>query len=167
MALLPGLPNPAHLSDLFARFPDTVPPLMDITDAVLRSDSELSIADRELLAAYVSGLNACDFCMQSHAIYAETFGVEPHILDALLQELGLVGHGRCRSVKIRDLFLHIDIAIDRDQVRHALSDQHLEAIGFVFGVLLVGFVEILLVNRETELMVAGRYFDACERSFLE
>jgi uncharacterized peroxidase-related enzyme len=86
MPQLPSLPEPAHLSDLFRAFPNGVAPLMAYTDALLRDDGALSIANRELIAAYVSGLNACRFCLGSHAVYAELFGIAPGVIEALLED---------------------------------------------------------------------------------
>ena len=56
MPQFPSLPDPAHLTDLLVRFPKNVEPLMGYINAVLRSDGHLSVAERELIAAYVSGL---------------------------------------------------------------------------------------------------------------
>jgi len=51
---------------------------------LFRGPSELSIADRELIMTYCSGLNACKFCVGAHGALAESFGVDPEILEALL-----------------------------------------------------------------------------------
>ena len=87
MPQLPSLPDKAHLSDLFTRFPKGVEPLMLYTDAVLRGDGALSVAERELVATYVLGLNACKFCFDSHLVYAELFGIEPGLVNSLLEDL--------------------------------------------------------------------------------
>lgn len=71
MPPLPSLPDPAHLMDLFARVPDNVRPLMDYTDGLLRSDGELSVGERELIATYVPALNSCTFCTGAHRAYAD------------------------------------------------------------------------------------------------
>lgn len=86
MALFPSLPETAHLSDVYERFPENVAPIMEFSDAVLRGDGELSVAERELLATYVSALNACTFCYGSHKIFAELFGVEEGLIDALIAD---------------------------------------------------------------------------------
>ena len=57
------------------RYPQIIDPLMALNTEILRSDGVLSIGERELIAAFVSGLNACTFCFGSHAIYANAFGV--------------------------------------------------------------------------------------------
>ncbi len=87
MPQLPSLPEPSHLTDLMVRFPKNVAPLMAYVNAVLRSEGALSIAERELIAAYVSGLNACRFCLGSHAIYARAFGIPEGTVEALLADI--------------------------------------------------------------------------------
>jgi AhpD family alkylhydroperoxidase len=42
--------------------PETARPLLDYHQALLRGPSPLSVADRELIAAHVSGLTACRYC---------------------------------------------------------------------------------------------------------
>ncbi|MDZ7711121.1 MAG: peroxidase-related enzyme [Roseovarius sp.] len=86
MPFLPSLPDPAHLSDLYARFPDNVQPLMVYTDGLLRGEGELSVGERELIATYVSALNACTFCAGAHRAYAEVFGIDGALLDALIDD---------------------------------------------------------------------------------
>lgn len=87
MPKLPSLPEGAHLRDLLARFPKNIEPLLIYVNAVLRSEGELSIGQRELIAAFISGLNSCRFCYDSHVIHAETFGIEPELIDQLLKDL--------------------------------------------------------------------------------
>ena len=85
--LIPSLPQPAHLSDVFRAFPATVRPLLEYHDILLRGDSDLSRGQRELIAAYVSGLNACAFCFGAHKIAADAFGIAPALIDALIQDI--------------------------------------------------------------------------------
>ena len=86
MAFLPSLPDEAHLSDVFRRFPENAGPLMVFMENALRGEGELTIGERELIAAYVSGLNACTFCYGSHRIYSEIFGIPRGLVDALLSD---------------------------------------------------------------------------------
>jgi AhpD family alkylhydroperoxidase len=60
------------------------PPLLDYHDRLLRDPSPLTVCDRELIAAYVSGLNACDFCHGAHIIAARVHGVAETLFEALL-----------------------------------------------------------------------------------
>ncbi len=87
MARLPSLPEGAHLSELFARFPDSRDTLMAFTEVVMRGPGELEVGTRELIAAYVSGLNRCTFCLGSHLIYAQAFGIGEGVLQALLEDV--------------------------------------------------------------------------------
>lgn len=86
MPFLPSLPDPAHLSDLFQRYPETAQPLIAYNQTLLRGDGALSVGERELIAAYVSALNACSFCYGAHRIYAEVFGIAPEVIDALIAD---------------------------------------------------------------------------------
>jgi uncharacterized peroxidase-related enzyme len=67
--------------------PDTGKFLYDLVQILLRHDSPLSIAERELIAAYVSSLNACTFCTCSHAAAARfLFQDAEFIVDLVLQD---------------------------------------------------------------------------------
>lgn len=87
MKLFPSLPETPHLADVYKAFPQHVRPLLEYHDLLLRGESPLSVAERELIAAYVSGLNACSFCYGAHVIYAEVFGIEEGLLDALVADV--------------------------------------------------------------------------------
>ncbi|MDO1445007.1 peroxidase-related enzyme [Rhodocytophaga aerolata] len=67
--------------------PDTGKPLYELAGALLRGDSTLSEAERELIATYVSRLNSCLFCMSSHAAAARyLFKDEKGIVDVVLED---------------------------------------------------------------------------------
>ena len=51
---------------------------------MLRGDSPLSAGEHELLAAYVSGLNACQYCYGVHSVTAAAFGIPEEALQRLL-----------------------------------------------------------------------------------
>jgi uncharacterized peroxidase-related enzyme len=82
-----ALPPEPELSDVFRAFPRGVPELLEYHDILLRGESPLPIVTRELIAAYVSGLNACLFCKGAHSIIAETFGVPPELIENLVIDL--------------------------------------------------------------------------------
>lgn len=83
MTHLPSLPDDAKLLDVFRAYPDTAGPLIDYHEALMRGESPLTEAQRELIAAYVSGLNACDYCHGIHQTTAQAFGVDEDLLDDL------------------------------------------------------------------------------------
>ncbi len=87
MALFPGLPDTPHLGDVFKKFPDMVGPILEYHELLLRGESPLTIGERELIAAYVSGLNACTFCFGSHKIIASKFGISETMIDALVSDI--------------------------------------------------------------------------------
>jgi uncharacterized peroxidase-related enzyme len=58
---------------LFAYRPDTAAPLRALAQTILRGPSPLSEGHRELIATYVSALNACHFCASSHGGAANAF----------------------------------------------------------------------------------------------
>lgn len=85
--IFPSLPDDLQLLDLFRRFPYAVPPLLEYHDRLLRDESPLTVGERELIAAYVSGLNACDFCHGAHAIAASVYGIDEQLFGALMTDL--------------------------------------------------------------------------------
>ena len=62
--LLPGI------SGLMKFRPETAKPLNALAEALLRAPNSLPAGERELIAAYVSGLNECAFCRDSHSAFA-------------------------------------------------------------------------------------------------
>jgi len=55
---------------LLAFRPETAKPLGELADALLHAPGTLSPGEREMIAAYVSRLNDCTFCHNSHAAIA-------------------------------------------------------------------------------------------------
>src|SRR5262249_32809434 len=88
MTYLPSLPEGAVLLDVFRAYPETARPLLDSHQALMRGSSPLSLAERELIAAYVSGLNAYRYCHGVHAATARAFGIGAGTLGALLADVG-------------------------------------------------------------------------------
>jgi uncharacterized peroxidase-related enzyme len=50
--------------------PETAAPLNQLAEVLLRGDNTLTRGERETIAAYVSHLNGCNFCHNSHATFA-------------------------------------------------------------------------------------------------
>ncbi len=87
MPYLKSLPEDAMLLQVFRAYPDTARPLLDYHELVMRGPSPFTVAERELIAAYVSGVNECGYCHGVHTATAEAFGVPPGLLAALLADL--------------------------------------------------------------------------------
>lgn len=68
--------------------PETGKPLYDLAQVLLRGESPLSEAERELIAAYVSHRNDCMFCMSSHAAAARClYGDQKNTVDEVLADM--------------------------------------------------------------------------------
>lgn len=59
MTYLEPPPEQARLLDILRAYPDAARPLLDYHEVLLRGPSPLSVAEREVIAAYVSALNSC------------------------------------------------------------------------------------------------------------
>lgn len=86
MSYLPSQSAEARLLDVFRTFPEASRPLLDYHEVLMRGPSDLTVAERELIAAYVSGLNDCGYCHGVHAVTAARFGVEDNLLTDLLAD---------------------------------------------------------------------------------
>jgi uncharacterized peroxidase-related enzyme len=62
-------------------------PLENFTHDLMRGESPFSVAERELIAAFVSGLNACQFCYGAHVAGAEALGVAPRLIEDLIKDI--------------------------------------------------------------------------------
>jgi uncharacterized peroxidase-related enzyme len=87
MSYLRSLPDDAVLMQVFQRFPEHSRPVIDYHELVMRGPSPFTPAERELIAAYVSGVNACGYCHGVHTATAEAFGVSPGLLADALADL--------------------------------------------------------------------------------
>ena len=68
--------------------PETGKYLYELAQVLLRGESPLTEAERELIATYVSYRNDCMFCMKSHAAATRClYGDEVHIVDEVLKDL--------------------------------------------------------------------------------
>ncbi|MFL6143019.1 MAG: carboxymuconolactone decarboxylase family protein [Labedaea sp.] len=87
MPYLKSLPDDAVLFQVFQAYPEYAKPIIDYHELVMRDASPFTVAERELIAAYVSGVNACGYCHGVHTATAEEFGVEPGLLTSALEDL--------------------------------------------------------------------------------
>ena len=89
MPLLRSLPEQPVMRDLYKSLPASCKPLGELTEVAMRGLSPFTQGQRELIAAYVSGLNACKYCHSTHAGVAAAFGVEPDLFNVLLSNIDL------------------------------------------------------------------------------
>jgi len=86
MSWLKSLPSNSRLFEVFQAFPETARPLIEYHEALMRGPSPFTVGERELIAAYVSGLNSCGFCRSIHAQTAAAFGIDIQLFHALLTD---------------------------------------------------------------------------------
>lgn len=87
MTYLKSLAEDAALLNVFQAHPETARPLMDFHEVIMRRPSPFTAGERELIAAYVSGVNACGYCHGVHTKTAEAFGLAPGVLEAALADV--------------------------------------------------------------------------------
>lgn len=98
MPFLRGLPAESTLLAVLARTPAAAEALLDYHEAVMRGESALTAVERETIAAYVSGLNACRYCHGVHEATARAFGLPSGVLDALLADVDAAPDARLRPL---------------------------------------------------------------------
>lgn len=77
----------ADITDVTFRDRPRLGPLDKASQRIMRGTSPFSPAQRELMAAYVSGLNACSFCHGAHTAVAQQFGIAPHQIEQLVDDI--------------------------------------------------------------------------------
>jgi len=87
MPHLRSLPDKPVMRDLYRAYPATTKPLGEFTEAAMRGPSPFTQGQRETIAAYVSGLNACRYCHGAHLAVAAACGVAPDLIKALLEDI--------------------------------------------------------------------------------
>lgn len=70
------------VADVFLRKPDRYGPLLQFIESVMVGPSALTQAEREIIAAHVSKLNGCDFCVGAHNATLAALDIDFHALDA-------------------------------------------------------------------------------------
>lgn len=66
--------------------PETGKPLYDLVQVLLRDESPLTPAERELIATHVSNRNNCTFCASSHAAAArELYEDKREVVDCVIE----------------------------------------------------------------------------------
>lgn len=68
--------------------PETGQHLYELAQVLLRAESPLTPAERELIATHVSNRNNCVFCASSHAAAArELFGQDKQVVDCVIENV--------------------------------------------------------------------------------
>ncbi|HBM87406.1 MAG: peroxidase-related enzyme [Parvibaculaceae bacterium] len=71
------------VADVFMRDPDLYGPLLQFIEAVMTRQSALTVAEREVIASYVSHINGCDFCVGVHHATLKSLKTDENVLGQL------------------------------------------------------------------------------------
>jgi uncharacterized peroxidase-related enzyme len=86
------LNNPKSIVDVFLEKPKKYMVALTLAQEVLREPSALSPQDRELIAAFTSKLNKCEYCFGSHKAFTESIDAEQSDITCVLVEDNYSGH---------------------------------------------------------------------------
>lgn len=87
MPFFPSVGKEDKVPHVLAKFnTGTGRPLIEYHEALLRGESPFTVAERETMAAYVSGVNACKYCHGAHTAAAKQFGVAEQLIADLLAD---------------------------------------------------------------------------------
>ena len=87
MPFLKHLDDLSDITDITWNDRKRLCPLDKASQNIMRGKSSFSPAQKEVFAAFVSGLNACSFCYGSHAAVAKNFGVSQETIEALVEDI--------------------------------------------------------------------------------
>ncbi len=87
MPFLKHLDDLSDITDITWNDRKRLGPLDKASQNIMRGKSSFTSAQKEVFAAFVSGLNACSFCYGSHAEVAKNFGIPKDIIEALLEDI--------------------------------------------------------------------------------
>ena len=86
MPFFSNLDDDSVVPDIAAMTPEFGKAMGPDHKAIMESPSELDRGQRELIAAYVSGLNSCAYCYGVHSLTATAFGIDETVFDALMSD---------------------------------------------------------------------------------
>ncbi len=86
MGHLKDLPERTDLWDVIRAREETWDFILDASARIMRGESPLTPAERELIGTYVSSLNACDYCADSHEAKARALGLSAEVTAVLLRD---------------------------------------------------------------------------------
>lgn len=89
MPFLASIPNDAKVPHVLGIFTDTLTgrPLLEFHQKLLRGDSPFTVSEREFMAAFVSGVNACKYCYGAHTAVAKLFDVPEKTITAAVDDI--------------------------------------------------------------------------------
>jgi len=86
MTFLPSSPN-ASLMEIFQAYPKLSQHIHQFAQVLMREESPFTPAQRELIAAFVSAQNGCEYCRDSHTGVAARLGQPEGLVEELINNL--------------------------------------------------------------------------------
>ena len=87
MSFLTSFPGETNLIDVLMADGARAAPLLGYIREVMRGPSAFSPAKREMIFAFVSGLNACSYCYGQHSHAERLLGIDEGLVDALVHDV--------------------------------------------------------------------------------
>lgn len=81
MSYFNSLENASGITDIFFERPSKYMASLTLAQELLREESHLSPLDREIIAAYTSYLNQCEYCYGSHKEFCKSLGASDEDLS--------------------------------------------------------------------------------------
>lgn len=123
MGNFPSLPEETNLHHLLRKYPNGIKGLLEYHDGILRSDGPMTLAERELLSAFVSAVNECEFCNNAHSMYAEMFGETQETVESL--KLGVekakVSDKMRAALKFAEKLTRTPVKVNKDDAAAVLA----------------------------------------------
>ena len=86
MKTFPSLSQDPDIMEVYKQFDQFQKPFFSQVEFVMRGESELSIGERESIAAYTSILNTSSYCIGMHSSIANAYGISKDTLTALAED---------------------------------------------------------------------------------
>jgi len=119
-------------------------PMQAVTQEAMRGPSEWSVADRELMAAFVAKMNKCEWCTRAHSAVAEGAYRDGAVVSAVLSDFETAPIAEPMRATLRMLCkLTREHALNADDMREVLAagvsrDQIQDALAVCFSFNTIG-----------------------------
>jgi uncharacterized peroxidase-related enzyme len=87
MSFFKSFPEESEVGDIYRFEPRIWDHFRQFSRELMRGPSPFTPGERELIAGYVSGLNACEFCHGAHTAAATVFGFHEDLMPELLNDI--------------------------------------------------------------------------------
>ncbi len=86
MPFVQSLPEVTTAVTLWKLHPEAYAAWPDFAQAIMRSESELSLGEKEFIGAYSSALRGCTHCYTAHYPVAVAYGIDPAFFEDVMQD---------------------------------------------------------------------------------